>query len=108
MSYERVNYKHTNSVANSTYFLREALGCKRLCFNVVDCDPGWSASSHDHLADNYEEVYYLVDGAMTVTVEGDTLELRPGDAVRVEPHETRYIENGDTPSTLVIAGAEIV
>jgi len=46
-----------------------------------------------------------VEGAVTVTIEDEAVDLVPGDAVRISPDATRRIENGDTESTLVLAGA---
>lgn len=40
-----------------------------------------------------------------MTVEGVPVDLTEGDALRIDPEDTRRIENGDVDSTFVLAGA---
>ncbi|WP_435125619.1 cupin domain-containing protein [Halobaculum sp. D14] len=105
MSYATVNYEDVDAVGGGLHFLREALDCENLGVSVLECDPGWEGMAHDHADDGQEEVYVLVDGAATVTVEGDDVEMEAGDALRVDPADERQIHNGDAESTFVIAGA---
>lgn len=87
------------------YFLRDALDAEQLGVTVLDAEPGWSGLEHDHAEDDHEEIYLLLEGAATVTVDGEDVALEPGDAVHLPPEATRSIEVGDEPSTLVLAGA---
>ena len=107
MAHELVNYRDVQTIANSRHFLRDALNTSRLCFSVVDCDPGWESSPHDHADDAVEEVYFLARGGATLVVEEEAIELAPGDAVRIEPATTRHLENGDNESLVVIASVEV-
>jgi len=107
MAHEIVNYRDVQSVANSRHFLRDALDTSRLCFSVVDCDPEWESSPHDHADDAVEEVYFLARGKATLVVEDEAIELAPGDAVRVDPATTRHLENGDNESLVIIASTNI-
>jgi mannose-6-phosphate isomerase-like protein (cupin superfamily) len=50
-------------------------------------------------------VYVLVEGAATVTVEGEDVPLEAGEAIRLPPESERQITNGDTESTFVLVGA---
>ena len=85
-------------------FMRDSLECENLGFTVVEADAGWSGPEHDHAEEGHEEVYYLIDGAGTLTVDGDEVRLSPGDAVRVAPDANRWLETS-ADSTLVVAGA---
>jgi quercetin dioxygenase-like cupin family protein len=105
MSHTKVDYTDTESTADAMHFLREPLDAEQLGFTVVDCDPGWTGKEHDHAEMGHEEVYFLVSGSATLTVDGEDVSLSPGDAVRVAPESVRHIHNGDEHSRLVIAGA---
>jgi len=105
MTHTKVNYRDVEPVASGLHFLREPLGLTNVGFSVRTMDPGETGKEHDHGHDDQEEVYFLVEGALTVTVDGETIALEPGDALRVSPGATRLVQNGDGESTLVIVGA---
>lgn len=105
MSYTKVNYEDVEPVAGGLHFLREPLGCEQLGVSVLTCEPGWEGKPHDHADNDQEEVYVLVEGRATVTVDDEAVELEAGDALRLDPESTRQIHNGDTDSTFVLVGA---
>lgn len=105
MSYSTVNYRDVDPVGDGLHFLREPLDCEALGVTVVDCPSGWTGKAHDHADGGHEEVYLLVEGEATIEVDGEAVPMAPGDAVRVAPAARRQLQNGDTESTLVIAGA---
>ncbi|WP_435063981.1 cupin domain-containing protein [Halobaculum sp. EA56] len=105
MSYTRVNYRDTEAVNDAMHFLRDPLECEQLGVTVVECDPGWTGMEHDHADRDHEEVYVLVEGEATVRVDGEEVDMTAGDALRLSPDATRQIRNGDTESTVVLAGA---
>lgn len=105
MTYTKVNYHDVDPVSDGLYFLREDLDTDQLGVSVLDCEPGWTGMEHDHAEEDHEEVYLLVEGEATVTIEDEQVELSAGDAVRIPPEATRQIENGDGESTFVLAGA---
>jgi len=105
MAYTKVDYEDVEPVAGGLHFLRDPLNCDQLGISVLDCEPGWSGKPHDHAEDGQEEVYVLVEGAATITVDGDDIPLAAGEAIRVAPDSERQIHNGDAPSQFVIAGA---
>ncbi len=105
MAYETVNYQEVNPVSEAMHFLREPLGCEQFGLTVIECEPGWTGMEHDHADDDQEEVYLLLEGRATVTVDGEDVQLEPGDALRIPAEATRQIQNGDTESTFVLAGA---
>lgn len=113
MPYTTQRYDELEPHAGAMYVMRDALDCDQMGFSVVECEPGWEGLEHDHvgheedsiIANDHEEVYFLVEGGASLDIEGETVALEPGDAVRVAPDATRQIRNGNEPSTFVIAGA---
>ncbi|MFD1634309.1 cupin domain-containing protein [Haloplanus ruber] len=104
MTHERVEYHDVDPVGGGLHFLRDALDCANLGVSVLDVEAGWSGKPHDHEDDGQEEVYVLVEGAATVTVEDETVSMAAGDALRVDPASTRQIDTEEA-SLFVIAGA---
>lgn len=103
MSHDAVNYEDVEPKAPGMYFLREALDCEELGVTVVEADAGWEGMEHAH--DGQEEVYVLLDGAAELTIEDETVSLAPGDAVRVDPADSRTLVFHEDDSRMVIAGA---
>lgn len=105
MVYTKTNFRDVEPVGDAMHFLRDPLECDQLGVTVVECDPGWTGKEHDHAERGHEEVYVLLEGEATVTVDGDEVDLTAGEALRIGPDATRQIENGDAESTFVLAGA---
>lgn len=105
MDYTKVNSLDVEPIADGMRFLRDPLDCEKLGVTILDADPGWTGKEHDHADDGQEEVYVLLDGAATVTVDGEDVELDAGEALRIPAEATRQIRNGDVDSTFVLVGA---
>ncbi|WP_251331097.1 cupin domain-containing protein [Haloplanus pelagicus] len=99
-----VGYEDVDPVGGGLHLLRDALDCTNLGVSVLDVESGWSGKAHDHADDGQEEVYVLVEGAATATVDGETVSMSAGDALRVGPDATRRID-AEADSVFVIAGA---
>jgi len=104
MSYTMTTYDEVEERAPGMTFLRDALDCEHLGVTVLDVDAGWTGQEHDHTHDSQEEVYLLLDGSGTLTVDGVDLALDPGAAVRVDPASTRKLSFSED-SLMVVAGA---
>jgi quercetin dioxygenase-like cupin family protein len=64
-------------------------------------DPGASIGLHRHGAD--EEIYVVVTGTGTMTVDGETRTVAPGDVVINPPHGVHGLVNtGDQPLMIVV------
>ena len=105
MSYTSVNYEDVEAVGGAMHFMRDPLECSNLAVTVVECEPGWTGKEHDHSGQDQEEVYILVEGAARVDVDGDSVSLEAGDALRIDPDARRRIRNGDEESLFVLVGA---
>ncbi len=104
MSHDRATYDEVEPLAPGMYFLREELDCDNLGLTVIEATEGWKGKEHDHNHDGQEEIYLLLEGSGTLTIDGETLTLDAGDAVRVDADSTRQL-SFDEESTMVIAGA---
>ncbi len=105
MSHTKVNYRDVEAVGEGMHFLRDPLGCEQFGITVLECEPGWTGKEHAHVDKEHEEVYLLLDGEATVTVDGEDVAMGSGDALRIPPEATRQIHNGDNESRFVLAGA---
>lgn len=104
MTHSMVTYDEVEARAPGMHFLRDALDCENLGITVLDATAGWEGKEHDHSHDDQEEVYLLVEGAGTLSVDGEELDLDAGDAVRVEAGATRRLDF-EEDSQMVIVGA---
>lgn len=105
MSYRKVNYETVEPVADAMHFLSEPLDSEQLGVTVVRCKPGWRGMEHDHLDNQHEEVYVLIEGGAEVFVDEEAVTMEPGDAVWIPPASTRQIRNGDEESAFVLVSA---
>ena len=83
--------------------LRRALGVESFGINVLWLRPG--QRNRIHLHEKQEEVYVVLDGELTLTVEGEELVFGPGQVVRVPPPVRRQVANhGREPLRLLALG----
>ena len=59
---------------------------------------------HDHGESGQEEVFIVLDGAVTLRAGGEEHRLEPGLFARVGPTETRKLVTGDSPATVLALG----
>lgn len=106
MGYTRVGTDEVDPVADGMYFLREPLDTDAVGVTVVDVEAGWTGQPHDHADDDHEEVYFVIEGSVTVEVGGHDVDLGAGEAIRIDPGTTRQIRSPDTGSRLLLVGAD--
>ena len=105
MTYQKVNYTDVEQVGDAMHFLREPLDTKQVGVTIARCKPGWNGRKHDHSDNEHEEVYVLIEGEATVVVDGESVPMEAGDAIRIPAEATRQIRNGDTESAFVLVSA---
>jgi quercetin dioxygenase-like cupin family protein len=73
-----------------------AIGGEQILLCRVTYEPGKRVPDHDH--EHTEQVMAIVDGQVTVTVDGETREVRPGDVVVINRgvRHSLVSENGVT------------
>jgi len=85
--------------------LRRALGVTSFGINQILLQPGQRMRIHRHR--RQEEVYLVLEGALTVAIEGDEIELGRGELMRVAPEVRRQLINyGPEPVLLLALGGD--
>jgi mannose-6-phosphate isomerase-like protein (cupin superfamily) len=83
------------------FSLRRALGVSTFGINQILLRPGQRLRIHRH--HRQEEVYLVLDGTLTVAVEGEETDLVKGELMRVAPGVRRQLINRGPGSVLLIA-----
>jgi uncharacterized cupin superfamily protein len=85
--------------------LRAELGVSSFGLNQITLRPGQRGRIHRH--EQQEEVYVVLDGTLSLVVEGEETTVGPGDVVRVGPDVRRQLVNRgpETVRLLAIGGA---
>jgi quercetin dioxygenase-like cupin family protein len=86
--------------------LRRALGTNAFGINEIRLPAGASGVEHDESHTGHEEVYVVVDGDGTFTVDGDEVAVHPGDYLRVDPAATRRATAGPSGLRFVVVAAK--
>jgi uncharacterized cupin superfamily protein len=81
--------------------IRRELGVESFGINAIGFRPGQRNRVHVHT--RQEEVYLVIDGELTLIVEGDPVKLAPGHLARVGPSVRRQLTNPTTHPTTVLA-----
>jgi uncharacterized cupin superfamily protein len=81
--------------------LRRVLGVSSFGLNLILLDPGQRGRIHRH--ERQEEVYVVLEGELTLSVEEDEHTLGPGDAARVAPEVRRQLGNRGEVRVAVLA-----
>lgn len=79
--------------------LRRQLGVSSFGINQIAMEPGQRGRIHRH--DRQEEVYLVLQGTLTLAIEGEESELGEGELIRVAPEVRRQLSNRG-PGRLVL------
>ena len=79
--------------------LRKALGVTSMGMNLISLQPGQRGRIHAHR--EQEEVYLVLEGTLSLGIEGEECDLGAGEIVRVGPEVRRQLVNRG-PGRLVI------
>jgi uncharacterized cupin superfamily protein len=75
--------------------IRRALGTAAFGLNEIRLPPGAEGVPHDEAETGHEEVYVVLEGHGTFTVDGAPVAVKAGDYLRVDPASTRLAVAGD-------------
>jgi uncharacterized cupin superfamily protein len=81
--------------------LRRMLGVTSFGLNQMILRPGQRSRIHRHRMQ--EEVYLVLAGTLTLSIEGDERELGQGELARVAPDVRRQLSNRGTDDLLMVA-----
>lgn len=92
----------TIDTKNSERFqsLRRELGVSSFGINVITLTPRQRGRIHAH--ERQEEVFVVLEGELTIGIEGEEHVLAKGGAVRVAPSVRRQLLNRSTTTTLIL------
>lgn len=86
--------------------LAKQLGAETLGARLWRVEPGQASTNHRHRTST--ELYLLLEGTGKLRVDGELLELRPLDAVLVEPDSVRQPFNDtDADQLWLVVGAPV-
>ena len=81
--------------------LRQELGVSAFGINLIRLRPGERSRIHRH--EHQEEVYLVLEGTLTLSVEGEEQELGEGELARVAPEVRRQLVNRTRERLAVLA-----
>lgn len=105
MAHRTVNASEIEPLNGVIRLVRKALGVRAFGINQFDLPPGSSGKEHDEAESHQEEVYLVLAGSGTMTVDGEEVELEPGRYVYVSPDATRVLTAGPDGLSWVVVGA---
>lgn len=85
--------------------MRRALGTTAFGLNELVMPPGVEGIEHDEVKTGHDEVYVVLDGSGTATVDGEAVPLSAGDYLLVGPEATRLLTAGDGGMRVLAIGA---
>jgi mannose-6-phosphate isomerase-like protein (cupin superfamily) len=81
--------------------LRRALGVTSFGINQLVLEPRQRGRIHRH--ERQEEVYFVLEGTLTLVVEGEEEAVGPGELVRVAPQVRRQLVNRGPERLVMVA-----
>ena len=85
--------------------VRVALGLTAFGLNHIHLPPEGRGKEHDESATGQEEVYFVLEGDGTMSVDGDLVDLKPNRYVFVPPGTTRQVRAGKDGVSYICVGA---
>jgi quercetin dioxygenase-like cupin family protein len=73
----------------------------RMNFALVQFMPGQDFQAHYH--EVMEENFYILEGTVTIYVDGKPNILNPGQLIHIEPKEVHYVKNDSSSVVRMIA-----
>jgi quercetin dioxygenase-like cupin family protein len=86
--------------------IRRALGTSAFGINEVRLPSGLEGIEHDETETGHEEVYIVLEGGGTFTVDGDPVGVAAGDYLRVDPGAVRKAVAGADGLRYVVVAAK--
>jgi uncharacterized cupin superfamily protein len=86
--------------------VRRALGTTAFGINEIKLPPGAEGREHDETDTGHEEVYVVLEGDGTFTVDGEPVAVGAGDYLRVDASSTRLAVGGQKGMRFLAIGAK--
>jgi quercetin dioxygenase-like cupin family protein len=94
------------SIHGVFFKMRRALGTTAFGINEVRIPPGASGREHDEAETGHEEVYVVLEGSGTFSIEGEDIAVAAGDYLLVEAPATRQVTAGSQGVRFIVVGAQ--
>ena len=108
MSYTLINRDDPSieSFRGAFFKIRRALGTTAFGLNEIRLPAGAAGVEHDEADTGHEEVYIVIEGSGTFTVDGEAVAVASGDYLRVDVASVRQPVAGPEGLTFVVAAAK--
>ena len=84
---------------------RKALGTSAFGFNLVEIEPGGALPEHDEAGSGQVELYVVLEGEATISVDGEELPAPAGTFASLDPTSSRTLTNHSAePVTALLVG----
>ncbi len=88
--------------------VRKTLGVTSFGLNIVELPAGAAIPEHDEVERGQEEVFTVLEGAVTLVVDGEEHPLRGGSFARLGTAPQRFVRNdGDELARVLIISAPV-
>ncbi len=108
MTYTLINHDDPSveSFRGVFFKMRRALGTTAFGINEVRLPANAEGIEHDETETGHEEVYIVLGGGGTFTIDGDAVEVGNGDYLRVAADATRTVVAGPEGISFVVVAAK--
>jgi uncharacterized cupin superfamily protein len=102
----RDEFESMEGSGDSTWKLaRKALGTSAFGFNLVEIEPGGALPEHDEAGSGQVELYVVLEGEATISVDGEERAAPGGTFASLDPASTRTLMNRSAePVTALLVG----
>ncbi|HXF30426.1 MAG TPA: cupin domain-containing protein [Solirubrobacterales bacterium] len=84
---------------------RKALGTSAFGFNLVEIEPGGALPEHDEAGSGQVELYIVLEGEATISVDGEQTAAPAGTFASLDPESTRTLMNrSEEPVVALLVG----
>ncbi|HET9241882.1 MAG TPA: cupin domain-containing protein [Gaiella sp.] len=108
---ERLTIKHDDELERAYgkwVLVRRSLDVSSFGLNAVELPPGDSIPEHDETGRMHEEVFLVLEGDVTMVVDGVDHPLREGSFARLAPEPKRTVRNdGESVARVLIVSAPV-
>jgi quercetin dioxygenase-like cupin family protein len=94
------------SIQGVFFKMRRALGTTAFGINEVRVPPSATGMEHDEAETGHEEVYVVLEGSGTFTIEGDDIAVSAGDYLRIDAAAMRQVKGGAQGLRFIVVGAQ--
>jgi mannose-6-phosphate isomerase-like protein (cupin superfamily) len=92
--------------AGNWSLVRRTLACNSFGINLVEIPVGESIPEHDETSRDQEELFFVMDGAAAIVIDGREHPAPAGTFARLHPNHRRTVRNaGKEPVSVLIVSA---